>query len=112
MTEENNEIKGVTCPHCGHVNIRDYKAKRIICDGCEKEFSTKIKTFTGQSIELPEGIRRNKIGWILRNSCTDINYRTTVPELSVQELEFCLEHEKRVTGKKQLRSELRRRKRK
>jgi len=70
----------------------------------------RMKTFDGRSIELPEGIRRNKIGWILRNSCTDINYRTTVPELTVQELEFCLEHEKRVTGKKQLRSELRRRK--
>jgi len=108
MTEENK----YECPQCGHINIRDYKAKRIICDGCEKEFTplTKIKIFTGQSIELPEGIRRNKIGWILRNSCTDINYRTTVPELTVQELEFCLEHEKRVTGKKQLRSELRRRK--
>lgn len=70
----------------------------------------KIKTFNGRSIELPKGIRREKIGWILRNSCTDINYRCTVPELSLEELEFCLEHEKRVTGRRQLQSELRRRK--
>lgn len=26
------------CPYCNHVNIRTYKAKRIICDNCLKEF--------------------------------------------------------------------------
>lgn len=47
--------------------------------------------------------------WILKNSCSDINYRTTVPELTDEELIYCLKHEKRTTGLKLLVAEARKR---
>lgn len=50
-----------------------------------------------------------RIDWILRNASNDVNYRSTISELSDEELLYCLKCEKRVTGLKQLRREARRR---
>lgn len=49
------------------------------------------------------------VGWILRNSVNDINYRNAVPELTDEELRYCLKREARKTGLQQLRAEARRR---
>lgn len=49
------------------------------------------------------------VRWILHNSTSDINYRTNIPRLTDEELDFCLEHEKRVSGWEQLRREKKKR---
>lgn len=50
-----------------------------------------------------------RCGWILANSTGDINYRTNIPQLTDEELHFCLKHEHRISGRKQLLREIRKR---
>lgn len=59
--------------------------------------------------DVGEGLVSDNVKWILRNSTGDINYQTTIPLLTDEELEYCLEHEKRKTGLRQLETEKRRR---
>lgn len=50
------------------------------------------------------------IGWILQNSTNDVNYKSHIPLLSDKELVYCLDHEDRISGRKQLLVEARKRK--
>jgi hypothetical protein len=59
--------------------------------------------------DVAEGLVSDNVKWILRNSTGDINYQTTIPLLTDEELKYCLEHEKRKTGLRQLETEKRRR---
>jgi len=59
--------------------------------------------------DIAEGLVSDNVKWILRNSTGDINYQTTIPLLTDEELAYCLEHEKRKTGLRQLETETRRR---
>lgn len=54
--------------------------------------------------DLPPTVR-----WILWNSASDINYRMAIPQLTDGELRYCLEHDRRKTGRAQLVREWRRR---
>jgi len=49
------------------------------------------------------------VGWILQNSCGDINYKTNIPNLTDEELLYCIKKETRTSGLRQLEAEARRR---
>lgn len=51
-----------------------------------------------------------QVGWILRNSTSDHSYKLYIPELSDDQLSYCLIKEKRSSGRKMLLSEAKRRK--
>ncbi|GBF35432.1 chromosome partitioning protein ParB [Desulfocucumis palustris] len=51
----------------------------------------------------------NRVGWILNNSCGDINYNTNIPLLTDEELIYCLEHEDRTSGMQKLLREAKKR---
>lgn len=61
----------------------------------------------GCDVELPPGVRREEIGWILYNSTGDISYNPK--RLNCDEIMFCIEHEDRKSGLTKLLSEARRR---
>ncbi|HHW14483.1 MAG TPA: hypothetical protein GXX28_06085, partial [Firmicutes bacterium] len=54
-------------------------------------------------------IRESEIGWILHNSAGDVNYAGHIPDLTDRELLFCLSREFRLSGRVQLKREIRRR---
>ena len=61
-------------------------------------------------IEIQAGLaERTTVRWILNNSCSDINYKTNIPKLTFEELAYCVQHEKRVSGLRCLIAEARRR---
>gem|GEM_PF-3917795 len=61
------------------------------------------------SKEEPAPKISGRVEWILNNSCSDINYSTNIPSLTDDELLYCLEREKRSSGRRKLQAEVRRR---
>ena len=60
--------------------------------------------------DIAEDVVSENVKWILDNSTSDVNYKATIPRLSDAELEYCLKYETRESGRRQLLSELERRK--
>lgn len=62
--------------------------------------------------DIAVGKVSDRVKWILNNSAMDINYRMNIPRLTDAELEYCLKHETRVSGRKHLEREFKRRRKK
>nr|WP_092074987.1 hypothetical protein [Dendrosporobacter quercicolus]NSL49621.1 hypothetical protein [Dendrosporobacter quercicolus DSM 1736] len=60
-----------------------------------------------KSVELPPGVSKEAISWSLHNSVDDPGYQPA--KLTDAELEFCLEHEVRITGLNKLKREAKKR---
>lgn len=49
------------------------------------------------------------VGWILNNSCGDGNYKSNIPRLSDEALLYCFYYEKRASGHRKLKAEVKKR---
>lgn len=59
--------------------------------------------------QAPDGLDKKRLAWILRNSVGDVNYISTLADLTDEELTYCVEHEIRKSGLRLLVSEMHRR---
>ena len=58
---------------------------------------------------MTDTTRRSPVAWILGCSTNDGNYRAAIPDLTDDELRYCLSNERRKTGRVQLEREAKKR---